>query len=242
MDKLIPFNYEDKQVRVTEKNGEPWFVAKDVCEILEIEKHRDAISRLNGLQRGSVLVDTLGGKQEMAAINEAGLYKLIFTSRKPEAEKFTNWVASEVIPSIRKTGVYVSPKVDSKMLYQIAQALEEKERQVNQLQSENKLLAQDNLTWADRRIIDAVIKKYGAVVGFKEAWQEFKKELLYKHSINLNSRITNYMNTSGKKTAPRTLDMIDDCELQSCISTAVAICRKNRIDISDIINKFDKSA
>ena len=116
MSNIIPFNYEDKQVRTITKDGQPWFVAKDVCEILEIEKHRDAVSRLSNSMRGSVVVDTLGGKQEMTAINEAGLYKLVFTSRKPEAEKFTDWVASEVIPSIRKHGTYMTPETIEKVL------------------------------------------------------------------------------------------------------------------------------
>lgn len=100
------FSYQNKEVRTVIKDGQPYFVAKDVCDVLEIEKHRDAVSRLNDSQRGSVLVDTLGGRQEMAAINEAGVYKLVFTSRKPEAERFTDWIASEVLPSIRKHGMY----------------------------------------------------------------------------------------------------------------------------------------
>lgn len=133
-------------------------------------------------------------------------------------------------------------QIDSKFLFQIAAQLEEKEKRISGLTTENKLLAQENLTWADRKVIDAVVKKYGAKVGFEEAWREFKKELLYKHGINLNLRITNYLNESGKKTKPRTMDMIHDSELQACISTAVAICRHNQIDISEIIGKFDKSA
>lgn len=109
MNELQLFQKDGFKVRVIERDGEPWFVAKDVCEILEIEKHRDAISRLSGSMRGSVVVDTLGGRQEMAAISEAGVYKLVFTSRKPEAEKFTDWLATEVIPAIRKHGGYLTP-------------------------------------------------------------------------------------------------------------------------------------
>lgn len=110
------FNYENNNVRAFELGGQAWFVAKDVCEVLEISKHRDAVSRLRDNQRGSVLVDTLGGKQEMAAVNEAGLYKLVFTSRKPEAERFTDWIADEVLPSIRKHGMYATPQTVEAML------------------------------------------------------------------------------------------------------------------------------
>ena len=93
------------------------------------------------------------------------------------------------------------------------------------LNTENDLLAQKNLEWADRPLINSIIRAYAASIGgnFGKAWNDFKKELLYKHSINLNSRITNYLNTSGKKTKPKTLDMLDDSELSSAISTAVSL-------------------
>jgi anti-repressor protein len=102
------FNYNENPIRTVLSNGQIWFVAKDVCEILGISKHRDAVSRLTGNQRGSVKVDTLGGAQEMAVINEPGVYKLVFRSKKPEAEKFTDWIAEEVLPSIRKHGAYMT--------------------------------------------------------------------------------------------------------------------------------------
>ena len=93
-------------VRIFLEDNEPWFVAKDVCECLAISKHRDAISRLDNDERGSLKVDTLGGKQEMATVNEYGLYSLVMSSRKPEAKEFKRWVTHEVLPSIRKYGSY----------------------------------------------------------------------------------------------------------------------------------------
>ncbi|MCG4274467.1 Bro-N domain-containing protein [Acetobacter senegalensis] len=93
--------------RTIMQNGEPWWVLADVCKVLEISKHRDAASRLDDDERGSVLVDTLGGLQSMTAINESGLYSLILTSRKPAAKRFKKWVTSEVLPAIRKTGGYM---------------------------------------------------------------------------------------------------------------------------------------
>lgn len=106
------------------------------------------------------------------------------------------------------------------------------------LNNENDLLAQKNLEWADRPLINSIIRAYAASIGgnFGKAWNDFKKELLYKHSINLNSRITNYLNTSGKKTKPKTLDMLDDSELSSAISTAVSLCRENEVDIDYLLN------
>jgi phage anti-repressor protein len=115
---------------------------------------------------------------------------------------------------------------------------------VNMLQTENNLLSQQTLTWTSRKVLEAIIKAYGASIhlpdlnGFQEAWRDFKKELLYAHGINLNLRITNYMNDSGKKTKPRTMDMIHDSELSRCISTAVALCRSHSVDISEILAKY----
>lgn len=105
------------------------------------------------------------------------------------------------------------------------------------LNNENDLLTQKNLEWADRPLINSLIRAYASSVGdFGKAWNNFKKELLYKHGINLNSRITNYLNTTGKKTKPKTLDMIDESELASAISTAVSLCRENDVEISDLLN------
>ncbi|MFR9574276.1 MAG: BRO family protein [Rikenellaceae bacterium] len=100
------FSATSQEMRSVLINGEPWVVAKDVCEILGIEKHRDAISRLDDDERGSVKLDTLGGMQTMSIINESGLYSLIFRSNKPEAKVFRKWVTSEVLPTIRKKGYY----------------------------------------------------------------------------------------------------------------------------------------
>lgn len=97
-------------MRTIVDEGVIWFVAKDICEILDISKDRDAISRLDEDERGSVLLDTPGGKQNVNAVNEPGLYSLILSSRKPEAKAFKRWVTHEVLPAIRKDGVYSTDK------------------------------------------------------------------------------------------------------------------------------------
>ena len=107
VESLQVFNYgENTPVRVRVMNGQTWFVAKDVCKVLGIEKARNAVSRLEDDERGPVLVDTLGGTQRMSAVSESGLYHLVFQSRKPEAKKFRRWVTGEVLPQIRMTGGY----------------------------------------------------------------------------------------------------------------------------------------
>ncbi|MFA6396627.1 MAG: Bro-N domain-containing protein [Sulfurimonas sp.] len=96
------FNFNDNEVRCQIINNEPWFVAKDVCTVLGIEKYCDAIAKLDEDEGCPLKVDTLGGIQTMTGINESGLYSLILRSNKPEAKVFKKWVTSEVLPAIRK--------------------------------------------------------------------------------------------------------------------------------------------
>ena len=93
-------------IRAQVINGELWFVAKDVCQALLIKNSRDAIADLEEDEKGVVLTNTLGGKQKMNVINESGLYGLIGQSRKPETKPFKRWIRKEVIPALRKTGIY----------------------------------------------------------------------------------------------------------------------------------------
>ena len=104
------------------------------------------------------------------------------------------------------------------------------------LTTENDLLAQKNLEWAGRPLINSLVRAYAKSVAnnFGKAWNDFKKELLYKHGINLNSRITHCINTTGKK--PKTLDTLDDSEISNAISTIVSMCRENEVDIDNLLN------
>lgn len=104
---VFNFSQEKAPIRVQLVNSEPWFVAKDVCEVLEHSNHKMAIKSLDEDEVSSVyLIDTMGRKQETKVVSESGLYSLIFQSRKAEAKKFRKWVTSEVLPSIRKKGYY----------------------------------------------------------------------------------------------------------------------------------------
>ena len=254
-------NPEFGEIRTVTVNNEPMFCLADVCKALEIRNVSDCRNRLNeagvvsnevGVQTGVKADGTPAiQKVKMNFINESNLYKTIFQSRKEGAERFTDWVTSEVLPSIRQHGMYATentidkilnnPDFGIELLTKLKQEREEKkalQEQNGVLNKENALLAQQNLEWADRPLINSIIRAYAASIGgnFGKAWNDFKKELLYKHSINLNSRITNYLNTSGKKTKPKTLDMLDDSELSSAISTAVSLCRENEVDIDYLLN------
>lgn len=97
----------NQHVRTVIINGEPWFVAKDVCDILDIKNPSDTLRKnLSDWEKGVDTIYTLGGPQQMGIVNESGLYHLIFISRKPEAEAFRRWVTQDLLPTLRKTGRY----------------------------------------------------------------------------------------------------------------------------------------
>ncbi|MBS1141556.1 MAG: N-terminal [Proteobacteria bacterium] len=91
-----------------DKDGQAWFVAADVCKALEIKNSRQSLSTLEPDEKGVCTTDTLGGRQQVAIINESGLYSLIFRSRKESAKRFKKWVTAVVIPSIRQNGGYIN--------------------------------------------------------------------------------------------------------------------------------------
>ena len=106
------FDFEDNAVRVVDIDGEPWFVAADVCRVLALTNPSEAVKCLDDDEQSKYCLGS--GGSDRVIINESGLYNLIFRSRKPEAKKFRKWVTAEVLPSIRKTGMYVAPEVDVK--------------------------------------------------------------------------------------------------------------------------------
>ena len=94
-------------VRIILQNNEPWFVAKDVCDCLEINNSRQALSRLDDDEKNSVILnDGTAGNPEKSIVNEYGLYSLVLSSRKPEAKEFKRWITHKVLPSLRKYGTY----------------------------------------------------------------------------------------------------------------------------------------
>ena len=109
MNAIVPFQFEATPIRVQVIDGQPLFVTADVCAVLGIAHHLDAMTRLDEDERGSLLVDTPGGAQRVAAVNESGMWKLVLRSRKPAAKRLVKWLTAEVLPSIRQTGGYGAP-------------------------------------------------------------------------------------------------------------------------------------
>jgi len=129
---LAVFEYADKaQVRVVrDDKGDPWFVAADVCKVLELNDTSRAVSRLDEDEKGTTTIRTLGGNQDVLTVSEPGLYSLIGTSRKPEAKAFRRWINHEVLPSLRANGSYSLQKLSpaKALLAQVQQLVDHEER------------------------------------------------------------------------------------------------------------------
>lgn len=181
------FSYSGQEVRTLMKDNEVWFVAKDVCEVLELSNPTIAISRLD---RDEVTKFNLGGLSgDTNIVNEAGLYSLILGSRKREAKKFKRWITHEVLPSIRKHGAYMTENTIEKaltnpdFLIQLATTL--KQEQQARKQAETRLEEQQPLVnFAETcmksdssllvREVAKLCSKNGMVIGEKRLWQRLR--------------------------------------------------------------------
>lgn len=143
------FLFNDQQVRTVVRDGEPWFVGKDVADILGYSDTAQAVrKRIDDEDKGVVEMTTPGGKQNMVVINESGLYSLILSSKLPTAKAFKRWVTSEVLPTIRKHGAYMDTDIIEKslanpdFLIQLATTL--KEEKQRRMEAEAKIAADEH--------------------------------------------------------------------------------------------------
>lgn len=135
MTAIIPFKFESSEVRIIDRDGEPWFVLRDVCVVLDIANVGNVADRLDADEKSSVrLTDgtsPLGGNPNITIINESGLWSVVVRSDKPNAKSFRKWLTSEVIPSIRKTGGYqLKPLTPAEQLLAIVQLSVDQERRL----------------------------------------------------------------------------------------------------------------
>lgn len=139
------FNFKDQDVRTITQDGEPWFVLGDVCKVLGIGNVTDQKKKLDLDSFDSIEVtDSIGRKRQTVVVNESGLYDVILDSRKPQAKAFRKWITSEVVPSIRKHGGYLTPEAvertlaDPDFIIQLAQNL--KDEQIARKEAEAKVV------------------------------------------------------------------------------------------------------
>ena len=216
------------KVRVVERNGEPWFVAADVCRALDVVNSRDAVARLDTDEKNTVvLTDGTPGNPQKTVVNEPGLYTLILGSRKPEAKAFKRWITHEVIPSIRKTGTYSTRKSDSYMIDNpIARAqrwIEEAQERlalqetVNEQRKEIEYkeniiigFVEDIDLATKRQRINQIVKhnvRGGALIAAR--WDMLYKEFEVKYHVNLKARMDSDTYAAIKPKLKNKMDLID---------------------------------
>ena len=158
MNELKQFNFENNQVRTLLINDDPWFVGKDVAEILGYSNPRDALSKhVDSEDKNSVAIhDGNKGNPNLTIINESGVYALVFSSKLQSAKKFKHWVTSEVLPTLRKTGSYATPQLTgeelmAKALIEAKSVLERQNKQI--IEMKPKALFADMVAASDSSIL-----------------------------------------------------------------------------------------
>lgn len=181
-------NNEFGEIRVLEIENEPWFVGKDIAEVLGYKNTNDAMKKhIDDEDKGVAKCDTLGGKQNLTIINESGLYSLILGSKLPNAKKFKRWVTNEVLPSIRKHGAYMTEDTIEKaltspdFLIQLATKLKEEQDKSKQLEDKleknskmlNQISASKNSLLV-REVAKILSNHHGIVIGEKKLYQKLR--------------------------------------------------------------------
>ena len=174
-------NPEFGKVRALTVDGEPWFVEKDVAEALGYSNSRDAMSKhVDGADKGVAKCDTPGGIQNVAIINESGLYSLIFGSKIPSAKEFKRWVTSEVLPSIRKHGAYATPATIENIIsnpdfgIRLLQELKEEKEKSEKLSTQNSRLTVDNQVMQPKADYFDELVDRNLLTSFTDAAKELK--------------------------------------------------------------------
>jgi len=174
MNEIQIFNYNSNEVRTIQRDGDPWFVLRDVCAVLGITNDRNVSARLDADEKGVHLMDTPGGQQEMTCINESGLYNVILRSDKPEAKPFRKWVTREVLPTIRKHGAYMTPEtlqaaiMNPDIMIQLCQQLKAEQGKNMELRADNSKLTVKNAIMAPKADYFDELVERNTLTNFRE--------------------------------------------------------------------------
>lgn len=192
MNNLQVFSYEGKEVRTIQKGGEPWWVLKDVCDVLELSNARMIADRLDSDDVSQAyVIDSMGRQQQTNIVNESGLYNVILRSDKPEARKFKRWVTHEVLPTIRKHGAYLTldkleeimndPDAWIKVLTALKEERQAKERLQLQAEADKpKVVFADAVSVSDGTILIGelakILKGNGIEIGQNRLFERLRQE------------------------------------------------------------------
>lgn len=194
--------FDGQDLTIIEIEGEPKFLLKDLCSILELGQVAGVKRRLDDdVISNHPIKDSLGRTQQTTFINEDGLYDVILDSRKPEAKRFRKWITSEVLPSIRKTGSYdiktdqLSPELQ--MFNGLFKALANQELATKQLETKvdsiREVVALNTTDWRKdaRNLISKMAQSRGGFTAYKEVNSEIYKEVERRGGFQLGIRLTN---------------------------------------------------
>lgn len=221
-------NEEFGEIRTTTINNEPYFCLKDICEVLEIKNISDCKKRLNPKGVGTTEILTRGGRQQANFINESNLYKVIFQSRKESAERFTDWVTSEVLPAIRKTGSYQLSANPLEQIKIIAGGVLQMDERLTKLENTMTIdyAQQQSITKAVNKAVTKVLGGKGSnayhEVG-KKVFAECNRDIKDFFCVNARNNIPkakfqNAMDYIGRwEPSTNTKLLIKDCNAQMCM-------------------------
>jgi prophage antirepressor-like protein len=210
MNELTVYKFKQSDVRILkDEKGEPWFVAKDVCDILEFSGNSRPLRSLDDQDKATVPIKHGEYEGNQVIVNESGLYKLIFKSRIPKAKEFQNWVTREVLPSIRKTGVYVTPGAGSIDTLHALKILIDKQIELEQRM--DKYEAKQQAVTAilapvkeisQRTRINQVVRDYAYKnsLKYEDCWHQLYYEFRLRYGIDLPTRASN-RNATGVQVA-----------------------------------------
>lgn len=217
-------NDEFGQIRVKEKNNEVWFTAVDICKILEIGNSSDVVRRINDRWVDKIEVPHPQSDTKtlyVNAVNEPGLYKLVFKSNKPEAERFTDWIAEKVLPEIRKTGQYsVQPRSVEDMIIMQAQSVKELKQKVEGQEEQIKAIKgavihtdQDWRDWVNRQLNSIAFRNKNYREIRRQSYDILENRARCRLNIRLNNlrdRLVEAGATKSKINKVSILDVIEE--------------------------------
>ena len=220
MNEITVFNNDEfGSIRTVTIENEPWFVGKDVAEVLGYQNgSRDINRHVDDEDKLCTKIEYAGQKREVTIINESGLYSLILSSKLPNAKKFKRWVTSEVLPSLRKTGSYSKPMSELEILQHSINQLVEQERKLKALEAQQgeqvkrldiidsrlEVLNGVHIEGTGRDRLNAMIRAYVVKKGisYAEGWKNFKKAYNHAFRTCLGALLTNYANKNNLKSKP----------------------------------------
>lgn len=254
-------NEEFGSIRTIMIDNEPWFIGKEIATILGYANTKDALVRLVDAHDKTVALRSQFPTLEnipnrgLTIINESGLYSLILSSKLPSARKFQRWVTSEVLPTIRKTGAYMTPETlkeslrDPEYLRGVLSLLDEQYEKNKKLSTDlavanernkslttaNKALTGEICEWDWRACINSLVRAYGSYRlggNFVMAWNTYYKHFNNKLGTNIRNR---------KPCGKRILDRVEQNEWKDAVRIAAGLCEQADIDIGNVLNNINLS-